>query len=182
MAKRSKPAGLLQRKSLRERQSNTFFKKWFGVVNLVPAPPKNRHLADYRPHRGTRLPSLRVTLIDELLAIAIPGTFTSEPEAIVAGWLTKNDVPFTSQEQFGGGRLPGGTVVDFIITLNPRQPKAVRVQSYWHNTAEAKFFDDVQKAEILASGFEVYDIWEYEIRDSNRLDTKMWEIVLGVNR
>ena len=179
MAKRKKPMGLLQRKSLRERQSNTFFKKWFSVVNLVPAPPKNRQLADYRPRKGTRLPSLRVTLIDELLAIAIPGTFTSEPEQIVAGWLTKNEIPFTSQEQFGGGRLPGGAVVDFIINLNPAHPKAIRVQSYWHLTAEAKFFDDVQKAEILATGYEVYDIWEHELRDPDRLETRMWEIVLG---
>lgn len=150
------------------------------LENKVPnTDPRDRELTDYNPKTGVDIPSLEVHLIDELMEAAPPGTWTSEPERIVAGWLERNDIPFTPQEAFQGGRLPGGSVVDFVITL--RQPYiALRVQSHWHEHPSAKFRDDVSRAQIQAAGFVVADVWEHEARDYETLDRRMWNILLGI--
>lgn len=76
--------------------------------------------------------------------------------------------------------MPGGAVVDFVITLHPSTPVALRVQSYWHENPTAQAFDEAQVAHILAAGYQVEDIWETEIRDVNVLNQRMWQIVYGL--
>lgn len=145
----------------------------------VPKPPHDRELSEYRPSAGVTLEDFLATRIDYLMEQAPPGTWTSEPERIVAGWLTENDIPFTPQESFDGGRLPGGSVVDFVITLRPGSPIALRVMSYWHESLEARYFDEVSKVRVISKGFRVEDIWEDTVRDPKQLEERMWAIILG---
>ena len=82
----------------------------------------------------------------------------STPELIVAVWLVKHDILFTTQEKFfGGSTIPGGAIVDFLL-LDRRI--LIRVQSYWHEIDEAKVRDELQKIKLTSEGWTVVDVWE----------------------
>ncbi len=97
----------------------------------------------------------------------------SEPEYYVYRALRKRglqeDVDFTYQADFGGGRLdPGGAIVDFLLEF-PRM--AISVQSdYWHDRLAGQRAHDVAIRSMLEGlGIRVEYIEEDEaINDADR--------------
>lgn len=102
----------------------------------------------------------------------------SGPERKVFGWLVLNGFQFRFQKPFMGGRsYPGGAIIDFVIyDFNP--PIALRIQSYWHESAPARAFDAEQAAALMDFGYIVKDIWEWEIATLDMLNDKMIEILV----
>lgn len=126
--------------------------------------------------QGGRLKWVGVSPKQALINLAPDG---SEPERKVYGWLVRRNVPFRYQQPVMGGRLPGGAVIDFILTL--RQPQiALRVMGYWHRMPGQMVKDDIQRTSLEEFGFIVEDVWEYEIITLDRLNTRMRKLVYGM--
>jgi len=125
--------------------------------------------------RGTRISKYGMTLEERYAGMAPEGT---NPERLMYGWLMKHGFLFTYQEPIGGGRIPGGAVIDFTV-YDKVPPLAIRIMSYWHESAEAKWADDVQAWMLMENGFTVEDVWEWEITTLDKLDRKMQEIMFG---
>jgi len=107
--------------------------------------------------------------------------YGSEPERIVFGWLTENDIQFNFQLPLVGGSIvAGGIMVDFFITGVGGPPICLFVNSYWHTFPEKRELDYIQQ-HIIESlfGYRVEEIWERDIRDWGRLNACMWEILIG---
>ena len=85
--------------------------------------------------------------------------FLSDLERKVYNWLSKREIPFTTQEpMFGIAGEAGSAVVDFIIG---ERNLALRVMgSYWHSGAEAKARDSLGKERLINAGYQVVDLWE----------------------
>lgn len=113
--------------------------------------------------------------ITQLMAGGPPGG--TEPERIVYGYLAREGLLFDYQFPIQGGRaVAGGLVVDFVIwDMTPHL--IIRVQSWWHRQPEIAEVDLVQRHILETSGFRVADIWEEDIRDYDRLDMRMREIL-----
>ena len=90
--------------------------------------------------------------------------FLSELEKKVFSWLTKRNIPFTTQNKmFGEAGELGSATVDFIIQ---ERNLALRVMgSYWHSTIEAKARDDFGKEQLINRGYIVVDLWEENLSD-----------------
>ena len=125
--------------------------------------------------RGTRISKYGITLEERYAGMAPSGT---TPERLMYGWLIKHGFLFTYQESIGGGRVPGGAIIDFTI-YDKVPPIAIRVMSYWHDSAEARWADDIQAWMLAENGFVVEDVWEWEITTLDKLDRKMQEIMFG---
>jgi G:T-mismatch repair DNA endonuclease (very short patch repair protein) len=105
----------------------------------------------------------------------------STPEKMVYGWLVRQDIPFGFQVEVEGGRVPGGAVIDFVIYL--REPElAIRVMGYWHEMLIQKVRDDLQLDSLIQLGYEVVDIWDYEVNTVDKLERKMMEVLYGIKR
>ncbi len=103
----------------------------------------------------------------------------SLPERRVYGWLIRHRIDFEYQASLLGGRKPGGAVVDFIVAL--RQPPLVlRIMSYWHTSPTSKVFDDKQAQEIEDLGYQVEDVWEYELNTPDATNHTMMRILYGM--
>ena len=90
--------------------------------------------------------------------------FLSDLEKKVFNWLSKRDIPFTTQKQmFGIAGEAGSATVDFIIE---ERHLALRVMgSYWHSGLEAKARDEFGKGQLVNEGFIVVDLWEEDLSD-----------------
>ena len=90
--------------------------------------------------------------------------FLSDLEKKVYDWLSKREIPFTTQQpMFGIAGEAGSAVVDFIIG---ERNLALRVMgSYWHSGAEAKARDAFGKEQLINKGFIVVDLREEDLAD-----------------
>jgi len=125
--------------------------------------------------RGTRISKYGMTPEEELMKYAPEGT---KPERMVFGWLVRHGYSFEFQESVAGGRIPGGAVVDFCV-YDKYPPMAIRIQSYWHESAEVQWSDSIQLDTLINMGFQVEDIWEYEVNTVAKVDRKMREVIFG---
>lgn len=97
-------------------------------------------------------------------------TFLSELEKKVYNWLTKNKIPFTTQQpMFGIAGEVGSAVVDFILT---ERNIVLRVMgSYYHSGLEAKARDEFGKEQLVNKGYVVVDLHEENLTDDNIKNT-----------
>ena len=51
--------------------------------------------------------------------------------------------------------------------------------SYWHESATARYTDDIQRAALEVFGLQVEDVWEREVNTVEKVDAKMREILFG---
>jgi len=101
----------------------------------------------------------------------------SNPETIVAGWLRKNKIPFSMQQNFFGGvSQAGGARIDFVLT---DRMICLRVQSYWHANPEARARDMVQTISLINAGYRVVDVHEEDLMEN--VDNVMKMAVQGEN-
>jgi len=97
--------------------------------------------------------------------------FLSSLEKKVHNWLTKNKIPFNTQETMFGpyGEL-GSAVVDFIIG---DRNLALRIMgSYWHSSIESKARDEFGKEQLINKGYIVVDLREEDLAD-NKIENTM---------
>jgi len=116
---------------------------------------------------------------EELLELDATGGYRlSGPEKRVSGWLNRHDIPFESQVELMGGRVPGGAVVDFVIYMG-FPPLIIRIQSYWHETISARANDDLQRNSLEELGYRVEDVWEHEIQTEDEVHWTMMKVIYG---
>lgn len=91
--------------------------------------------------------------------------FLSSLEKKVWDWLTKNNIPFaTEQTMLAEAREIGSAIVDFYI---PERVLVLRVMgSYWHSGLEAKARDEFSKERLLGQGYQVVDLREENLSDA----------------
>ena len=96
--------------------------------------------------------------------------FLSELERKVYDWLTRNKIPFDTQEVMlaPAGEL-GSSTVDFRLQSNI----ILRVMgSYWHSGLEAKARDELNKERLTGDGYLVIDLWEENL-SKEKIDRTM---------
>lgn len=168
-----------RRRSYRHRSHVKFPKNVSGALasfnSKLPRLRYRRARKGKPEPRGTRIAKYALTPEERLAGLAPEG---STPERMLFGWLVKHRFSFTYQEPVMGGRAPGGAIIDFVI-YDKQPPIAIRIQSYWHKGLDVRWMDDIQAAALLELGFQVEDVWEYEINTVNRLDRKMRTILFG---
>jgi hypothetical protein len=65
------------------------------------------------------------------------------------------------QVYWGGGRMLGGQVLDFVVDLGGT-PFIIRVMGkYWHPGESGTPLDAFTKAGLLQAGYQVFDVWDY---------------------
>jgi len=125
---------------------------------------------------GTRLRKYGLTPEETYAQYAPEGT---TPERILFGWLRQHGFTFAFQSPLMGGRaVPGGAIVDFII-YDKFPPLIIRIMSYWHESVDAKWRDQIQLAGLTELGYRVEDVWEYEINTVKKVDQKMRTVLFG---
>ena len=104
--------------------------------------------------------------------------FLSNLEKKVHNWLTRNKIPFTTQQpMFGTAGELGSATVDFII---PDRNLALRVfGAYWHSTLEAKARDEFGKEQLVNKGYIVVDLWQERL-DSDNIENTMQLALEGI--
>ena len=90
--------------------------------------------------------------------------FLSDLEKKVYNWLSKREIPFTTQQpMFGIAGEAGSAVVDFV--LGERNIVLRIMGSYWHSGMEAKARDSLGKERLMNAGYQVVDLWEENLSD-----------------
>ena len=90
--------------------------------------------------------------------------FLSTLEKKVYNWLSKREIPFTTQEpMFGVAGEAGSAVIDFVLT--ERNIVLRTMGSYWHSGLEAKARDEFGKEQLVNKGYIVVDLWEEDLAD-----------------
>ena len=97
--------------------------------------------------------------------------FLSTLEKKVWDWLTKNNIPFQTEEtMLAEAREVGSAIVDFLI---PDKNLIIRVMgSYWHSGLTAKARDELAKERLINQGYIVVDIWEENLTEE-KIDRTM---------
>lgn len=110
----------------------------------------------------------------------------STPEAIWFNALrTAGLEPHIQIAWRGGDEVVGGARLDLVVFRWGRR-FVFRIQSYWHDPnffPERAIMDDVQRRELQLDGWEVRDVWEWEIRLAvyqGTLENLVWQVVSGV--
>ena len=131
---------------------------------------RKRHGPVYRKGpRGTYRPTIGETSLEQRAAPVEETGSASLEERILFKTLTQRRIPFDFQSSMFGGRAQlGGIVADFIF-WEPRI--VIRVQgTLWHKGAEPEARDAIQKAKLENQHFEVWDIWDWQIREKEIYD------------
>ena len=97
--------------------------------------------------------------------------FLSELEKRVHNWLTKNNIPFNTQEtMFGSYGELGSATIDFVL---PDKNIVLRVMGgYYHSTLQARARDDFGKEQLINAGYIVVDLLEENLSD-NKIENTM---------
>lgn len=125
--------------------------------------------------KGTRIKKFGLTPEEELMKIAPEGT---KPERLLYGWLVTHDIPFSYQEPYLGGRVPGGAIIDFVI-FEKHPPIVIRIMSYWHKSPSMQWRDSIQYDALVNLGLYVVDLWEREINTIDKVEREMQKILFG---
>jgi len=120
---------------------------------------------------------------DDYSADALEGRAVSKeevtgtlPERITYKELQTRRIPFDFQSSFFGGRLElGGMVADFVLL---DRPLIIRIQGeYWHSPLPTQRRDAVQRGVLESMGFQVEDLWDYEIYNPDVFYDRMERIL-----
>lgn len=105
----------------------------------------------------------------ERRAVPMSEVYGSLPERIMYKALLDRSVTFDFQSSMEGGRLElGGMVADFVLL---DRPVIIRVQGeVWHQGIESEARDEEHRAILQNMGYDVFDIWDWEIYDGDILD------------
>jgi len=96
--------------------------------------------------------------------------FLSTLEKKVYDWLSKREIPFTTQEpMFGIAGEAGSAVIDFVLT--ERNIVLRTMGSYWHSGTEAKARDAFGREQLVNKGYIVVDLWEENLTDDKIQNT-----------
>ena len=96
--------------------------------------------------------------------------FLSDLEKKVYNWLSKREIPFTTQEpMFGIAGEAGSAVIDFVLT--ERNIVLRTMGSYWHSGTEAKARDAFGREQLVNKGYIVVDLWEENLTDDKIQNT-----------
>jgi very-short-patch-repair endonuclease len=77
-------------------------------------------------------------------------------------WLSKKEIPFSTQVPMFGVQEPGSATVDFILT---DRGISLRVMGeYWHRGLQANARDLLGRERLTEAGYIVVDIWERDLR------------------
>jgi len=142
--------------------------KWSDYIKT--AKLRKRHGPVYRKGpRGAYRPTIGATELEQRAAPIEETGQASLEERILFKTLTKRRILFDFQSSVNGGRAQlGGIVADFIL-WEPRI--VIRVQgTIWHTGAEAEARDKIQKAQLENQHFEVWDIFDWQIRQKDIYD------------
>ena len=90
--------------------------------------------------------------------------FLSNLEKKVYDWLTKNNIPFnTQQTMFGPSSELGSATVDFVL---PDRNIVLRVMgSFWHSGLQASARDLLGRERLIGAGYIVVDLQEADLTD-----------------
>lgn len=146
-----------------------------AISDKIPRLKLKRHPRGRYIPMGSRLKKYGRTPEEELMA-DIEG---SKPERLIYGWLKRHNIPFKYQQPLLGGRVPGGAVVDFILHLRAK-PLIIRVMGYYHHDPLQAINDDLQRNALESIGWEVKDVWDYEVNTEKKVQNKMLEILFGM--
>lgn len=104
-------------------------------------------------------------------------SFLSALEQKVYDWLTRKNIPFSTQDtMLAPAREIGSAIVDFVI---PDRNLLLRVMgSYFHSTFEAKARDILSKERLMAQGYTVVDLLEENLSDE-KIENTMKLALLG---
>jgi hypothetical protein len=103
----------------------------------------------------------------------------SDLEWMVYWWLTSKGIPFDYQVPFGGGRVTGGQMFDFLV--KDRVPPLVLGPQgeYWHYASQEKRQHTMDlKLEAQRAGFPVVFMREQDLRMS--LESTMTAALAGI--
>lgn len=139
---------------------------------------RRRALPKQSEARGVGLEKYGPSPDESLMASTAGIVRMSMPERRVYGWLVRHKIDFESQVPLLGGRMPGGAVIDFIIAMR-QPPIALRVMSYWHTSPASKSFDDYQKQAVEDEGYQIEDVWEYELSTPDETNHTMMRVLYG---
>ena len=96
--------------------------------------------------------------------------FLSDLERKVYNWLSKREIPFTTQEpMFGVAGEAGSAVIDFVLT--ERNIVLRTMGSYWHSGLKSKARDSLGKERLINAGYQVVDLWEENLTDDKIQNT-----------
>ena len=103
--------------------------------------------------------------------------FLSSLEKKVYLWLTKYEIPFSTQQRmFGTAGELGSAVIDFVLI---GRNIVLRVMgSFWHSGIESKARDEFGKEQLINQGFIVVDLHEESLSD-DRIDNTMEAAIRG---
>jgi len=91
--------------------------------------------------------------------------FLSDLEKKVYDWLSKREIPFTTQEpMFGVAGEAGSAVIDFVLT--ERNIVLRTMGSYWHSGLESKARDAFGREQLVNKGYIVVDLQEEDLADA----------------
>jgi len=165
-----------------------------GQLRDLDVPPIEEEL-DVGRARGGRIrdvtifkePPLRETQEDPLdRAASGAPEILSRPQAIwfmalvQAGFDPRIEVSWR-----GGDEVVGGARLDVVVFRWGRR-FVFRVQSYWHDPnyfPERAVMDDIQRGRLEMDGWEVRDVWEWEIYLAvyqGTLDSLVWQVISGI--
>ncbi len=149
-------------------------KKWkplnFSTADYLRYPRKRHGPIKRRGTSKTFRPTYGESELEQRAAKL--NQLASLPERIMYKALMQRRIPFDFQSSMQGGRAQlGGMVVDFLL-LDRRA--VIRVQGdYWHSGVAEMARDEVQKCVLESLGYDVWDIWDYEVYDIDRFDDWM---------
>jgi len=90
--------------------------------------------------------------------------FLSNLERRVYDWLSKRNIPFTTQEpMFGIAGELGSATIDFV--LGERNLVFRVMGGYYHSTLEAKARDEFGREQLINKGYIVVDLQEEDLSD-----------------
>lgn len=171
------------------RKSATNFQRELQALGVSERIAKNLSFGDVQEQEA------------ELSGLPAGRTAGTEPERLVAAWLVTHKYEyggmgyqFNPSKDWGfqipleGGRSAsgGGAVAD--VFLSPQASKTpagvvIRVNGqYFHQRAENEKNDEAQKLRLISKGYRVVDIFDFEVLNPGRLESRMSDILGSGNK
>ena len=119
-------------------------------------------------------------LVKRIMALMQEYPAGTIPEFIVYCWLEKERIKFIYQAMlFGGRRMSGGLLPDFVVNVGGGLSVAWQVQGeYWHSLSRKKGYDRSVSLRMTGAWFQGRRIWKVaELWEADLLDTHNRDVV-----
>ena len=176
--------------------------KGLKIPRLTPTGSTDINLAMVLDRQGRGGQSLLGSQIDytllrkmeaDLSGLPQGRTAGTIPERLVGSWLLKHKYPYGGmgynydwvgwgfQVPILGGKANSGSVADIYISpalANNEMGTVIRVNgAYWHSQLGQSVKDAAKKMQMVAYGYTVADIWDYEVLQPGVLSNKLRQIL-----